>query len=225
MHSIIIAGAAAVSVPACAQQQDGQLWLQANTNAAIAKDLQLTVEQIARFSDRQQGLYQTEFGGLLGYRATPNIELGFGYRRVDFFNANTAGGEHRLRQHIVATFGPLTTRLRVDQRFSSDAPGVGIRIRPLLRFNHRLHESFTLFVSHESFFLPNSTRWGQRSGYERARNIIGVTVPVGRFIKADVGYLNQFRLAQGNTPTQMEHALNFQFTFNLTDQSAASVTD
>jgi hypothetical protein len=224
-RSIIMAGTVFTAMPALAQKHDGQFWLQVNTSVPISNELQLTVEQIARFSDQQEGLYQTEFGGLLGHRAARNIELGFGYRRVDFFNGNTAAGEHRLRQHIVATFGPLTTRLRVDERFSSAGPGIGIRIRPLFRINHRLNDSVVLFVSHESFLLPNSTRWGQRSGFERVRNIVGATVPIGNHIKADIGYLNQFRFARGNAPSQMEHALNFQFTISLRGRNAPLVND
>ncbi len=208
-----------------AQQNDEQFWLQINTNVPLSSNLRLTVEQIARFSDRQEGLYQTEFGGILGYRAAPNIELGLGYRRVDFFNRNTAAGENRFRQHIVANFGPVTTRLRVDERFSSGGPGIGIRIRPLVRINHRLNDSTVLFVSHESFFLPNSTRWGQRSGFERMRNIIGATLPIGSHISADLGYLNQFRFGRDGGPDQMEHAANVQLTINLEGWKSPTTND
>ena len=69
-------------------------------------------------------------------------------------------------------------------------------------------------MSHESFFLPNTTRWGQRSGYERMRNIAGVTVPLGRAVSADVGYLNQYRLSRGGARAQMDHALNIQLTIS-----------
>ena len=192
----------------------------------LGDDFRLTLEQIARFSDRQEGLYQTEFGGVLGYRATKNIELGFGYRRVDFHNANIAAGEHRLRQHIVATHGPLTARLRIDERFSSGGPGIGFRIRPLLRYNYRLSaRGPVLFVSHESFFLPNSTGWGQQRGYERMRNIVGATLPIGSHVNADIGYLNQYRFARGGSRAQMDHAVNIQLTINLATVFGPSVSD
>lgn len=209
---------AAILVPAsvAAQRHDEQLWLQVNTNLPLADDVRLTLEQIARFSERQEGLYQTELGGILGYRVKKNVELGFGYRRVDTHNANTAGGEHRVRQHIIATFGPVTTRLRVDQRFSSGGPEIGFRIRPLIRYNHRLTDNGpVLFVSHESIFLPNSTKWGQKRGYERMRNIVGATVPIGRHANADVGYLNQYRFARDNQRGQMDHAISIQLTIDL----------
>ncbi|GAA0669069.1 hypothetical protein GCM10009102_19300 [Sphingomonas insulae] len=209
-------GFACWSMPARAQQEDAQLWTQINTNVPLTDDVRVTLEQIARFSDRQDGLYQTEFGALLGVKAARGIELGFGYRKVGAHNGNTGADEDRFRQQMVGTFGPVTTRFRVDERFNPRGDEVGFRIRPLVRYNHRLGRGKTaLFVSHESFFLPNSTRWGQRSGYERMRNIVGLMLPVGPRMMADIGYLNQFRPGRTGARAQMDHALNLQLTINI----------
>jgi hypothetical protein len=215
-----------VASPARAQREDEQLWLQVNTNVALADDLRVTLEQIARLSDRQGGLYTTEFGGLLGYRVAKGVELGFGYRRVDAHNGNTAAGENRLRQQVVATIGPLTTRFRIDERFSAGGAEIGFRIRPLVRYNHLLNtHGLALFVSHESFFLPNSTAWGQRRGIERMRNMVGTTLPIGREVSADIGYLNQYRFSRGGARAQMDHALSLQLTINLAARAAPSTHD
>jgi hypothetical protein len=217
---------ALAATPARAQQQDEQLWLQVNTNVPVAEHLRVTVEQIARFSDRQEGLYQTEFGGLLGYRASKQIELGFGYRWVGAHNGNTGANENRLRQQVVGTFGPITTRFRVDERFNPRGDEIGFRIRPLIRYNHALgRKGLALFVSHESFVLPNTTSWGQRRGYERMRNIVGLTVPIGRQVSSDIGYLNQYRLGHGGARAQMDHALSLQLTINLRAFSGSHVQD
>ena len=204
------------ALPAYAQQQDAQLWTQINTNVPLTDGVRVTLEQIARFSDRQDGLYQTEFGALLGIRAAKGIELGVGYRKVGAHNGNTGADEDRIRQQVVGTFGGFTTRFRVDERFNPRGSEIGFRVRPLLRYNQRLGTGkWALFVSHESFLLPNSTRWGQRSGYERMRNIVGVVVPIGKLMTADVGYLNQFRPGRSDARAQMDHALNLQLTINL----------
>jgi hypothetical protein len=63
--------------------------------------------------------------------------------------------------------------------------------------------------------LPNTTSWGQRRGYERMRNILGVTVPLGGAFSADIGYLNQFRLARYGAPSEMDHALTIQLSVDL----------
>jgi hypothetical protein len=205
----------AVPTRAWAQQEDEQVWLQVNTNVPVVPRVRLTLEQIARFGDRADGLFQTEFGGILGYRVMPNVEFGFGYRKVGFHNGNKGRAEDRLRQHVVATFGSVTTRLRVDERFHPEGDEIGFRIRPLIRYNHRLGaKGLALFASHESFYLPNATAWGQRRGYERMRNVVGVTLPIGGSVSADVGYLNQYRVARGGSRAQMDHALSVQVTIN-----------
>ena len=43
----------AAASSAAAQQHDGQLWTQVNTNVPLTDDLRVTLEQIARLSDRQ----------------------------------------------------------------------------------------------------------------------------------------------------------------------------
>ncbi|HEU0067619.1 MAG TPA: DUF2490 domain-containing protein [Sphingomonas sp.] len=214
-----------VAAPAAAQQEDEQLWFQINTNVPVADRVRLTLEQIARFSDRQDGLYQTEFGGLLSYRAVEGVELGFGYRKVGAHNGNTGADEDRLRQQVVATFGLFTTRFRVDERFNPRGSEIGFRVRPLIRYNYPLRKKgVALFVSHESFLIPNTTSWGQRSGYERMRNIAGFVLPMGR-AAADVGYLNQYRLGRGGARAQMDHALTVQLTINTAALTAPSTHD
>ncbi|MCP3735447.1 DUF2490 domain-containing protein [Sphingomonas sp. RP10(2022)] len=217
---------AALATPAVAQQQDTQLWTQINTNVPIDDGLRITLEQIARFSDRQDGLYQTEFGALLGVRAAKGVELGFGYRKVGAHNGNTGADEDRIRQQVVATFGPVTTRFRIDERINPRGAEIGFRIRPLVRYNYKIGtHGYALFVSHESFYLPNATSWGQRRGYERMRNIVGVLVPIGKQMVADVGYLNQYRPGRDGARGQMDHALTLQLTINLRDLSLPHLHD
>ena len=216
---------ALVARPAAAQQQDVQLWSQVNVNVPLAEGAKLTLEQIARVSDRQDGLYQTEYGALLGLRVAPGIELGLGYRRVGAHNGNNGADEDRLRQQVVGTFGRFVTRFRVDERFNPRGDEIGFRIRPLLRYNLPLRtKGLALFVSHESFYLPNSTSWGQRRGYERMRNIVGASLPIGRAAIVDLGYLNQYRPGHG-ARAQMDHALTMQLTINLRDVLSSPVHD
>ncbi|MDB5694478.1 MAG: hypothetical protein JWN21_21 [Sphingomonas bacterium] len=214
------------ATPAIAQQQDEQIWLQVNTVVPLAERWRVTLEQVGRVSDRQGGLYQTEFGGIVGWRVADGVELGFGYRRVGFHNADTGANEHRLRQQVVATFGAVTTRLRIDQRFHPGGGEIGFRVRPLVRYNHRVgSKGVAVFASHESFWLPNSTRWGQRGGYERMRNIAGVALPLGKQVAAEVGYLNQYRFGRDGGRAQMDHALTLQLTINVGGGSAGPRAD
>jgi hypothetical protein len=211
------AGACAMAAnPSLAQQHDEQAWFQINTNVPLTKEVRVTLEQIARFSDRQEGLFQTEFGALLSYKLSDSIELGAGYRKVGAHNGNSGANEDRIRQQVIGTFGPITTRLRLDERFNTRGGEIGFRLRPLVRYNQRIGvKNVALFVSHESFLILNNTSWGQRSGYERMRNIVGAVLKLNRELSADIGYLNQYRLGRAGGRPQMDHAFNVQLTINL----------
>lgn len=202
--------------PASAQQQDEQLWLQTNTHVPLDGNTRVTLEQIARFGDRPDGLYTTELGALIGQRVSKQFELGFGFRHVAFYNGNTGADENRFRQQVLGTFGRLSTRFRIDERFHPAGDEVGIRIRPLVRYNQPLgSKGVAVFASHESFFIANSTKWGQRRGYERMRNWLGLVLPLSPAMSADVAYLNQYRFARGGARAQSDHALSLQLTINL----------
>lgn len=213
---LLVFTALAMATPAVAQQEDEALWLQLNTHVPLDANTRITVEQIARFSDRQDGLYTTEIGALVGQKISKQIELGFGYRHVAFYNGNTGADENRFRQQVLGTFGRLSTRFRIDERFNPRGSEVGIRIRPLIRYNQPLgNNGLAIFYSHESFFLANTTKWGQRRGYERMRNWLGLVVPISSKVSADVAYLNQYRFARGGSRAQSENALNVQMTINF----------
>ncbi|UYY60148.1 DUF2490 domain-containing protein [Sphingomonas sp. S2-65] len=198
-----------------AQSEDAQLWTQTNVNVGLGDDTRVTLEGIARWSDRQDGLFHTELGGIVSHKLSKHVEIGIGYRHVAGYGGNTADDENRLRQYVVLNFGRITARFRIDERFHPDGNEIGVRIRPLLRYNHPLARNVALFASHESFFMANTTQWGQRAGYDRMRNLIGVTLPLVKDVSADIGYLNQYRFARGGAGAQMDHALSLTLTVNL----------
>lgn len=212
---ILVAVLTLVPLAAQAQSEDAQLWTQTNVNIGISEDTRITLEGIARWSDRQDGLFHTELGGIVSHKLSKHVEIGVGYRHVAGHGGNTADDEDRLRQHVVLTFGRVTGRFRIDERFHPDGDEIGIRIRPLLRYNHPVAKNVSLFVSHESFFMANTTEWGQRAGYDRMRNIVGITVPVVKDVSADIGYLNQYRFARDGNRAQMDHALSLNVSLNL----------
>lgn len=216
MRSILLAPCLLFAMPALAQQVDEQLWLQTNAQVRLDDHSRVTLEGIARFSDRLGGLFHTEIGGMVSTRIADNVEIGIGYRRVSAHGNSSAADEDRLRQQVVANFGRVSTRLRVDERLHPGGDEIGFRIRPLIRYAHPLGaKGVALFAGHESFYLPNSTVWGQRRGYERMRNQVGVTLPLAKGLNADIAYLNQYRFGKGGARDQMDHALSLQLTLAL----------
>jgi hypothetical protein len=205
-------------LPALAQQSDEQLWLQANASTEIAQGTRLTLESIGRFSDSAGGFSHDEFGGMATFQVAEGVEVSIGYRHVDDYDHGRARpNEERLRQMVVVQLGGgFAGRLRFEQRFQASGTETAFRVRPQLRYTLPLGEKgVQLFASQEHFLNFNDTRWGVRSGYERMRNAVGLTVPLSSKLKADVGYLNQYRFGRARARDQMDHAATFTLTLTL----------
>ncbi len=208
----------ALATPAAAQQMDEQLWLQTNGSVELSEADKLTLEGIGRFSDRAEGFSHAEAGILYTRTLKSGVELSFGYRHVEDWNRGVAQpNEERLRQMVLVPLGSgFSGRLRVEQRFNSQSGGVGVRVRPRLGFDASLNDhGLKLFATQEHFVNLNTTGWGQREGYERMRNAVGLSIPIADKVRGEVGYLNQYRFGRGGRRDQMDHAATLTLSFNI----------
>lgn len=202
------------ATPVLAQRTDDQLWLQASGIVRVGEHEEATVESIVRFGDRAKGLAHTEIGGLFAWKIG-KVELGIGYRHVeDFVGDRVLPNEERIRQHLIVPLGAgFAARVRLEQRFNSSGPEIGHRIRGQLRFNRQIMRGgLGVFATHETFLNFNTTGWGQRSGIERVRANIGLGVPIGRQLRGEIGYLNQYRFGRMGARDQMDHAMTIGLT-------------
>jgi hypothetical protein len=218
MRSILVAlPLLFVATPAAAQQTDEQLWLQANASVIIGSREKITLESIGRFSDRVGGFSHAELGALFTHTTRGGIELSIGYRHVEDWDRNgDLPNEERLRQMVLVPLGSgFTGRLRFEQRFNSSGSEIGFRLRPRLGFDtavgsHGLH----VFATSEHFMNLNSTAWGARGGYERMRNAVGISIPLARNLRGEIGYLNQYRFGRDGRRDQMDHVATFTLNLN-----------
>ena len=201
-----------------AQRVDEQLWLQTNGATSLGGGTKLTLEGIARFGDAADGLAHTEFGGQIAYKPSPTVEIALGYRHVqDYDHDRVVPNEERLRQMLtIGLGGGFSGRLRLEERFSSAGPGVGVRIRPRLGYTAPLNDrGLSLFAAHEAFINLNKTDWGVAGGYERMRHTLGLTIPLTGKLKADAGYLNEYRFGRSGKRDQMMHAATLTLNIEL----------
>jgi hypothetical protein len=207
-----------LATPAAAQQTAEPLWLQLNASVTIGAREKVTLESIVRFSDRAEGLSHTEFGALFTHTTRGGIDLSIGYRHVEDWNASgRLPNEERLRQMILVPLGAgFNTRLRFEQRFNSSGSEIGFRLRPRLGYERPLGaHGLRLFATQEHFLNLNTTAWGQNGGYERMRNAVGLSIPLGSRLRGEVGYLNQYRFGRDGRRDQMDHAATFTLSFNV----------
>ncbi len=220
MRLLILAAAplALLASPATAgTDDDAEAWTTLGASGAITGRLLGQVETLARFSNDEDGIYEAEFGGFLGYKLTDRVSLWAGYLRVPRYRRGAPTTvEDRTRQQITADLGKplggkLSGRIRLEQRFRSGG-GTGWRVRPQVRFSRPLaKDGPSLVLSHESFVPLNDTAWGQRSGYELMRNFVGLQLPVARKLSAELGYLNQYRFRVG--PNSADHVASTTLSY------------
>lgn len=222
MRSILFAPILLLAAPAMAQQTDAQLWLQANASLPVAAREKITLESIGRFSNRADGFSHAEIGALFTHTLSGGIELSAGYRHVEDWNQGARlPNEERLRQMILVPLGSgFNGRLRFEQRFNSSGNEIGFRFRPRLGFETPLNShGLKLFATQEHFLNLNTTAWGQRGGYERMRNALGLSIPLGGQLRGDIGYLNQYRFGRDGRRNQMDHALTLTLSLNIVHHS------
>jgi len=185
------------ALPSVAQADDGQVWLSANARGPIAGRVELGVEAIERFGrDGEGGLYESENVAMLGFRFD-RATLAAGYVRDIAYHGAGATIEQRARQDFsvdhLATIGGLVigARLRAEERWRDGSSGTGVRIRPFVRLTLPVTGKLNLLASHESFVNLGGGA-GQRGGYDRARDFLGVGVPMTKRVRVEIGYLNQW---------------------------------
>jgi len=185
------------ALPSIAEADDGQVWLSANARGPIAGRVELGVETIERFGrDGEGGLYESENVAMLGFRFD-RATLAAGYVRDIAYHGAGATIEQRARQDFsvdhLATIGGLVigTRLRAEERWRDGSSGTGVRIRPFVRLTLPVTGKLNLLASHESFVNLGGGA-GQRGGYDRARDFLGVGVPMTKRVRVEIGYLNQW---------------------------------
>lgn len=222
MRGLIWAAAplALLASPARADvDDDGEAWLTLAASGAISGRVLGQTEAVARFSNDRNGIYEAEIGGLLGFALTDRVSLWAGYARVPrYTSGGRAAVENRTRQQITADLGDLlggdlSGRLRLEQRFRAGG-GIGWRLRPQLKFSQPvLKDRVSLVLSHESFVSLNNTGWGQRRGYERMRNFVGLQLPIADRLAAEVGYLNQYGFAPVRDTADHIVSTTFSYAF------------
>jgi hypothetical protein len=190
-------GAVLLVLPSAAEADDGQVWLSANARGPVAGRVELGIETTERFGREGEGsLYESENIAMLGLRFD-RATLAAGYVRDIVYHGGSATIEQRARQDLnvdhIVRIGPLGVgvRLRMEERWREGSSGTGVRIRPFVRLTLPVTGKLNLLASHESFVNLGGGA-GQRGGYDRARDFLGLGVPLSKRVGIEIGYLNQW---------------------------------
>jgi len=193
-----------VTAPLHAAEEDAHLWGAVIVNADVSKDIVITMEGVARLTDDASRLGQSILRPSIGYRLGKNTIASVGYAYVATDPVGPASSdEHRAWQQLsfrVAGNGAgltVTGRTRLEQRWFEGRDDMGWRLRQQLRATAPLSGKTRAVVWSEVFLSLDDTSWGQRSGLDRWRNSVGLSVPVSKAVTLEPGYINQWVSSRG----------------------------
>jgi hypothetical protein len=201
--------------------EDSQLWVGGTANVKLADKWRLSQEVTTKFSDNRSGLYDIESHTLLGYKLSKNVTIWAGYTH----NPQYDGGdfrvlERRAREQVtfdnLAQFGKakLSARMRLEQRWRQNSDGTGWRARPYAKLSIPVTGKTSLVASHESFVNLNTTSFQRTEGYDRMRNLVGISVPLSKTFGLEAGYLNQHGFVRKG-PDTTDHVASFSLSANF----------
>ena len=186
------------------------------------------VEGQGRFRDSgraaDQGLARTG----LGYQLTEKASIWLGFAYVGTYPQGRKNfDEYRIWQQLLLTdktsFGDLTSRTRLEQRFIEDINPVEWRFREFVRFSSPIYEGspISLVLWDEVFVRLNSTNAQNRFGFDQNRGFAGLGYTFSKQVRVEVGYMNQFILTrtvsrrEQRFDQRMNHILSISMFLNL----------
>jgi hypothetical protein len=204
VYGASLLGILATNAPAAAVDEDFRIWENVTAIAKLGsidpslEKWRLWLEGQGRFRDDGAIADQALGRAGVGYALSDNASVWLGYAHVATFpEAAKTQHENRIWQQVLltdkATFGDLTSRTRLEQRFIQNVNPVEWRMRQFVRFSHPLWENAPLSVVlwDEVFMRLNTTTPSARFGFDQNRGFAGLGYTFSEKARVEVGYMNQ----------------------------------
>ena len=208
----VLVAALGVAAPALAHTSDRQVWTSTVLTGRFGDNpWQWSLDVQARFSDDNNGLEQTSVRPSLGYRVREGLDLWVGYADITTHRDENDIEEQRFWQQANYALGDVaggavSGRTRLEQRFRNTGDDAGWRLRQQFRYSNPIEGTpLSVVLSNETLFTLNETDWGQRSGFDQNRAMVGVQWRVTDRVRIESGYLNQY--SNGVSADRISHNL------------------
>lgn len=206
--------------PDAVRADDNQSWNALFVNGPVAEGSRLLAwfDGHARYGADGESLDVTILRPGVGWRVGPKLDLWVGYARVDTLRAGPDLEEDRAWQQASFPIGELaggrlTGRTRLEQRFRDTGDDTGWRLRQFFRWSRPLASNprLGLLASTELFFGLNTADWGQRSGFDQNRGLVGGYYQPSAAWRFEAGYMHQYIRVGGPRPDRTNHNLSLTF--------------
>lgn len=215
----VLLGAAFAS-PACANEDDFNIWVGQFATINATDDVYVRVEAQERFTNDADRLGQLLLRSLVGYRINKDVNIGAGYAYILTDPVGPAQlNEHRFYQELnvrlLSTAGGVTldSRTRLEQRTFEEREDTSWRLRSFVQLRVPITEKGHRLVAYTEPFIDLNETGVQRGGLSIWRNFVGVSIPVAKGIEVVPGYLNQHVFRDGQDRSDQTANVNLFMTF------------
>jgi len=202
----------AYPLTALAADEETQLWLTGTTVVPMAEHIAGTFELSRRIRENDD---QVLLRGELDYRLSPTVSLGGGGAYVNSIDGLLETGEDeelRLQQQLTLTFGVLSFRTRVEERFFEDAERMQLRIRERVRASVPVGNDLDAALSGEVFYMARSEDEGVEDRIAQWRLNATLSYRLSHTLEATAGYLYMYTPRTG-APDQVAHVPQLTITY------------
>lgn len=186
------------------------------------------VEAQGRFRDNGGAADQALARTGLGYQLTDKTSVWLGFAYVgNYPNSRRIFDEYRTWQQLMIadkpSFGDVTSRTRLEQRFIEGINPVEWRLRQFVRFARPIYNGspVSLVLWNEVFVRLNSPTPATPFGFDQNRGFAGLGYTFSNQLRIEVGYMNQsllFRTLSRRDQRfdlRMNHILSMSMFLNL----------
>lgn len=212
--SVLVLAAAGGLLPAAAlaADEETQLWLTGTAVVPLAEEVTGTFELSRRL---REGDDQILLRGNADYRLSPTVSLGGGAAYVNSIDGLLETGEDkefRLQQQLTLSFGVLSFRTRVEERFFEDADRMQLRIRQRAQASATVAKDTHAALSGEVFYVARSEDEGGDDQIAQWRLNATLAHRLSRNLEATVGYLFMYTPQTGQ-PDKIAHVPQLTLTY------------
>jgi hypothetical protein len=205
----LIAGCAAAlhPAPACASDEDTQLWLYFNAVVPLGRKATGTFEITPKFREAGD---QLQLRGTVDFKVSPALSLGGGAAYVN----NDGPDEFRPHQQLTLTAGPLAFRTRVEERFFNGADRMQLRLRQRVQLTEPVAKDTKLIGSAELLYIARTESRATDPRIDNWRFSAGVQHRFAKHVEGTLGYLLIYSPRAGK-PDRLSHVPQLTLTARL----------
>jgi len=210
--AVLGAGAGLHPVAALAADEETQLWLDGTMITPLADGVTGTLELSRRVRENDD---QILLRGTADLKVSRSVSVGGGAAYVNSIDGLLETGEDkefRLHQQLMLTFGVLSFRTRVEERFFEDAERMQLRIRQRVQAAVPVAKDLHAAFSGEVFYMARSEDVGVEDQVAQWRLNATLTRRMSHKLEAAVGYLFMYTPQDGK-PDKIAHVPQITLTF------------